>query len=732
MNNGINPTEILDILKKEIAGFEPSLKEQEIGKVISAGDGIASVWGLDNIMAGELVDIEIDNGDVISGMAMNLEEESVSVILFSDYESVKEGHIAKRTGKVANVPVGESLLGRVVDPLGKPIDGGAIIKNDKYNRVEIKAPGIIARENVTEALQTGIKAIDAMIPIGRGQRELIIGDRRTGKTAIAIDTIINQKNNNPDDKVYCFYVAIGQKRSSVVQLVEKLKKYGAMEYTTVIAATASDPASLQYLAPYSATAMAEYFRDNGKHALIIFDDLTKHSQAYREISLLMRRSPGREAYPGDVFYLHSRLLERAAKMSKEFGGGSLTALPIVETQEGDVSAYIPTNIISITDGQIFLESDLFNSGLRPAINVGISVSRVGGDAQIKAMKQTAGSLRIDLAQFRELAAFMQFSSDLDKATKKQLDRGERLTEILKQPQYQPIDVFKQVIVLKAGTTGRFDKYATAKLKLYQDELFNYIDKNESDFMAEFRKEGKITEEIDRKLANIFDKFEKQFHPDSMREDIDAGYTVNIALALNQSSSGFNRDMLQLVERVTAQELASPSLEQELEQIITGKDTLEKDRFDHLVEKCLIIDCDKKETMENVFKMASADIAKVTLSDTQNVFDKLMEREKSSSTALSPFFAIPHIIVEGKDKFDIFIMRCKKGIYFSDTAPNVHALFFMSGSIDQRHFHLVALSAIAQIVQNPTFETEWLKADSIEDLRNLVRFGKRKRETGNKK
>ncbi len=731
MKSNIHPTEILDILKKEIAGFEPSISERETGRVITAGDGIAAVWGLDEVMAGELVEIESESGKIVHGMAMNLEEESVSVILFADHDLVKEGNLAKRTSRVAQVPVGDSLLGRVVNPLGEPIDGGGDIITDLFNQIEVKAPGIISRENVTEPLQTGIKAIDAMIPIGRGQRELIIGDRRTGKTAIAIDTIINQKNSNPEEQVYCFYVAIGQKRSSVVQIVEHLKKYGAMEYTTVIAATASDPASLQYLAPYSATAMAEYFRDNGKHALVIFDDLTKHSQAYREISLLMRRSPGREAYPGDVFYLHSRLLERAAKMSKEFGGGSLTALPIVETQEGDVSAYIPTNVISITDGQIFLESALFNSGLRPAINVGISVSRVGGDAQIKAMKQTTGSLRIDLAQFRELAAFMQFSSDLDASTKKQLDRGERLTEILKQPQYQPIDVIKQVIILKAGTAGRFDKYPTAKLKLYQSELFDYLDKNETAFMAELRESKKITDELEKKLIAIYDQFESQFRPESASTDIDSGYTINMALAMTQSASGYNRNMLKLIERVTAHEIATPSLEKELEQIISGNDTIEKDRFDTLVENCIIVDITKKETMPQLFEDAAQAMSKLFGSPESSVIlEKLHEREKDSSTAINPFFALPHIIVDGKEKFNLVLMRSKKGIYFSEAAPSVKALFFLMGSMDQRHFHLVALSAIAQIVQNPSFEGEWLKAKHVEDLRNLVRFGERKRVAGN--
>ena len=727
MEKRIKPSEILDVLKKRIAGFEPSSEENEIGRVLSAGDGIASIWGLNSILSGELVEIEADDGEIVNAMAMNLEEESVSVVLFSDYEKVKEGNLARRTDSVANVPVGEGLLGRVVDPLGNPIDGLGEIKSVSNNRVEVKAPGIISRENVTEPLQTGIKAIDAMIPIGRGQRELIIGDRRTGKTAIAIDTIINQKNCDEKEQVHCFYVAIGQKRSSVVQIMEKLKKYDAMKYTTIIAATASDPASLQYLAPYSACAMAEYFRDSGRHALIIFDDLTKHSQAYREISLLMRRSPGREAYPGDVFYLHSRLLERAAKMSEEFGGGSLTALPIVETQDGDVSAYIPTNIISITDGQIFLEDALFNSGLRPAINVGISVSRVGGDAQLKAMKQTAGSLRLDLAQFRELAAFMQFSSDLDKSTKKQLDRGERLTEILKQPQYEPIDVFRQIIILKAGISGRFDKYSTAKLRLYQRELFAYLDKNEAKFMQKLRKVGELTDEIEKELVRIYDDFEKTFNPDTMDVGIDAGYTVNMALAMSQGRSGFNRDMLQLVERITGRELASPSLEEELEQIIGGEDTLEKDRFDKLVENCQIIDSDKDKDMKSMFQHIAIKMGKISNTESSIVYDKLIEREEQSSTALSPFFSVPHIISDGKDQFDMVIVRSKKGVFFSDSAPHVHALFFLFGSMDQRHFHLVTLSAIAQIIQNPTFETEWLQATGEEELRELILSCERKRE-----
>ena len=728
MRDDIQPGEILDLLKKKIAGFESSPSESEVGKIIQAGDGIARAWGLDNVLSGELVEIDIPGGDIVHGMVMNLEEDSIGIILFAGCEKVQEGFTVRRTGQVAEVPVGESLLGRVVDPLGIPIDDKAKPETEHKRKVEIKGPGITDRQDVQEPLQTGIKAIDAMIPIGKGQRELIIGDRRTGKTAIAIDTIINQKHSEKQDRVYCFYVAIGQKRSSVVQLVETLRKHGALEYTTIIAATASDPAAFQYLAPYAAIAMAEYFRDNGKHALIVFDDLTKHAQAYREISLLMRRSPGREAYPGDIFYLHSRLLERAAKMSAEKGGGSLTALPIVETQEGDVSAYIPTNVISITDGQIFLEANLFNSGLRPAINVGISVSRVGGDAQITAMKKTAGSLRIDLAQFRELAAFMQFSSDLDVATRKQLDRGERLTEILKQHQYEPLEVFKQVFIIKAALSGRLDKYPTNRLRRYETELFNYIDENEAPLLAELRKAKAISKEAEKELDRVFDAFDAEFHPDSADVDVDAGYTVNMAMAINRGKASFNRDMINLIEGVTARELATPSLEEELKEIIDGKDVLEKDRFDQLIEDCTILDPDENETMESAFRKAAGIVSETyTELDEQVLYDKLIEREQTSSTALTSFFAIPHIVVEGENMFDIIVMRSREGIRFSDTAPHVHAIFFLTGTIDQRHYHLVALSAIAQIVQNPAFDKEWMSAKDIDTLRSIIRYGKRKRE-----
>ncbi len=720
MEQHIHPGEILEALKRKIAGFAPGADEEEIGTVIQAGDGIARAWGLDRIMSGELV--TIDTGErMVDGMVMNLEEETVGIILFSDYELVNEGQTVRRTNRVAEVPSGEGLLGRVVDPLGNPIDGAGPVTSSARRQVEVKGPGIVARRNVVEPLQTGIKAIDAMVPIGRGQRELIIGDRRTGKTTIAVDTIINQRQAAGSEKVYCFYVAIGQKRSSVVQLIETLKKNGALEYTTVVAATASDPAALQYLAPYAGMAMAEYFRDDGRHALVIFDDLTKHAQAYRELSLLLRRSPGREAYPGDVFYLHSRLLERAAKMNDENGSGSLTALPIVETQEGDVSAYIPTNVISITDGQIFLEADLFNSGLRPAINVGISVSRVGGDAQIKAMKQTASSLRIDLAQFRELAAFMQFSSDLDPATRKQLDRGERLTEILKQHQYTPIDVYKQVMILKAGTSGRLDKYATEKLMAYQAALFEYLDTKGREFLEQLRAAGGFDETLEARAAELFDAFEDGFDPNAVRSDVDSGYTAKIAMALRERRSPINRNMLRLVERIASRDLASPSLETELEHIITGSDDEEAGRFRKLIDSCRIIDYDKSRRMEDLFRAASKLMApRIEGIDANGIYDKLLDREHSSSTALSPFFALPHIVVDGEEQFEMLIVRSARGVEFDKNAPNVHAIFFLVGSIDQRHFHLVVISSLAQIVNHPSFEDGWLNAATHDQLRALLR------------
>jgi len=502
MTTNIKPEEITAILKKELAAFEGKGDVYEIGTVLSVGDGIARVHGLADVMTGELVEFP---GEIM-GMALNLEEHNVGIVIFGDVAHIKEGDIVKRTKKIASVPVGEKLVGRIVDALGVAIDGNAPVEAQEYKQIEIKAPGIIERQNVSEPLQTGIKVIDALTPIGRGQRELIIGDRKTGKTALAIDTIINQRGQG----VYCFYVAIGQKRSTVAQIHEVLKKHGAMEYTTIIAATASDPAPMQYLAPFSGTTMAEYYRDSGRHALIIFDDLTKQAQAYRQISLLLRRPPGREAFPGDIFYLHSRLLERAAKMSEKNGSGSLTALPIIETQAGDVSAYIPTNVISITDSQIFLETDLFNSGQRPAINPGLSVSRVGGDAQIKAMKQTAGTLRLDLAQYRELEAFSQFASDLDQATRHQLKRGQRLMEVIKQGVYVPIPVAKQVGIIYAGVNGYLDDIPLSKISKFEKELFDAFDSVYVDFVKLLEKERALTDEVKSALDNLLTEFKEKF------------------------------------------------------------------------------------------------------------------------------------------------------------------------------------------------------------------------------
>ncbi len=498
----IRAEEISRVLKEQIQNYNKKVEVSETGTVLTVGDGVARVYGLDNALAGELV--EFPHG--IAGLVVNLESDNVGVALFGDDYHIKEGDTVKRTKKIFEVPVGKNLLGRVVNPLGMPIDGKGEITGTELRKVEIKAPGIVDRQSVKEPLQTGIKAIDAMVPIGRGQRELIIGDRQTGKTTIAVDAIINQKGQN----VFCVYVAIGQKKSTVAQVVEKLKKHGAMEYTIVVTAGASDPAPLQFIAPYAGVTMAEYFRDNGMHALIIYDDLTKQAQAYRQLSLLLRRPPGREAYPGDIFYLHSRLLERAAKLSDKLGGGSLTALPIIETQAGDVSAYIPTNVISITDGQIFLETDLFNSGLRPAINVGLSVSRVGGSAQIKAMKQVAGTLRLDLAQYRELAAFSQFGSDLDKATQNQLARGERLVEILKQPQYSPMPVEKQVVLVYAGTTGYLDTVPVKALNRYEKELYALIDTKFPQFWIDLREKKALTDEIKKTLNDILTEFKNTF------------------------------------------------------------------------------------------------------------------------------------------------------------------------------------------------------------------------------
>ena len=498
----IKADEITSVLRQQIEGFQGGVDVSEEGTIISAGDGIARVYGLENCMAGELLQLPHN----VYGMALNLEEESVGVVLFGEFFKIKEGDTVKRTGRITEVPVGDELIGRVVNPLGMPLDGKGPIATKKTGQLERIAPGVVDRQPVKEPLQTGIKAIDAMIPIGRGQRELIIGDRQTGKTAIAIDAILNQK----DSGVVCIYVAVGQKRSTVAQVVKTLTDMGGMAYTIVVTASASDPATLQYIAPYAGCSMGEFFRDNGRHALVIYDDLSKHAAAYREISLLLRRPPGREAYPGDVFYLHSRLLERAAKMSDELGGGSLTALPVIETQAGDVSAYIPTNVISITDGQIYLEGDLFFSGIRPAVNVGLSVSRVGGNAQIKGMKQVAGTLRLDLAQFRELAAFAQFGSDLDKATQAQLARGQRLTELLKQLQYRPLSVEKQVIALFAGVNGFLDGLEVSQVRPFEEALYRHLDGPGRPIARKLLEKKSIDDEIKGELRAMLDALKRDF------------------------------------------------------------------------------------------------------------------------------------------------------------------------------------------------------------------------------
>jgi len=494
--------EISRLIKDEIERFSKKVDVYESGVVLSVGDGVAKIYGLDNAMTGELVSFS----DEVYGMVLNLEENTVGVVIFGENDTVSEGDIVKRTGRIMEVPVGKELLGRVVDPLGFPLDGKGPIKTTERRRIELKAPGIIYRQPVKEPLQTGIKAIDSMIPIGRGQRELIIGDKKTGKTAIAIDTIINQKGQN----VQCIYVAIGQKQSTVASVIDKLREQGAMEYTTIVSATASQPAPLQYLAPYSGCTMGEYFRDNGMHSLVIYDDLTKQAQAYRQLSLLLRRPPGREAYPGDIFYCHSRLLERAAKMSDAKGGGSLTALPIIETQAGDVSAYIPTNVISITDGQIYLEADLFNAGQKPAINPGISVSRVGGNAQIKAMKQIAGLLRLTLAQYRELAAFSQFGSDLDKSTKKQLDRGARLMNMLRQTQYTPIPVEKQILIIYATTNGYLDNYPLDRVGEFEKRLNSFVESKYKNILEDIKQKKVLDDNLKANLNKVLDEFTRSF------------------------------------------------------------------------------------------------------------------------------------------------------------------------------------------------------------------------------
>jgi len=502
--------ELSSILEQRILGTAPSEDLTETGRVLTIGDGIARVHGLRNIQAEEMV--EFSSG--LKGMALNLEKDNVGIVVFGNDRQIMEGDIVKRTGAIVDVPVGEELLGRVVDGLGNPLDGKGPLNASHRRRVDIKAPGIISRESVRESMQTGLKAIDSLVPIGRGQRELIIGDRQTGKTAVAVDTIINQKRFNDEGdekkKLYCIYVAVGQKQSTITQLITRLENTGSMDYSIVVVASAAYAAPLQYLAPYSATSMGEHFRDNGKHALIIYDDLSKQAVAYRQMSLLLRRPPGREAFPGDVFYLHSRLLERAAKMSEAFGGGSLTALPVIETQAGDVSAYIPTNVISITDGQIFLETELFHKGVRPAINVGLSVSRVGSAAQIKAMKQVSGTMKLDLAQYREVAAFAQFGSDMDAATQQQLNRGVRLTELLKQVQYAPMDIAEQVMVVFCGVRGYLDKVAPNKVTDFEEHFLTHVRANHGDLLATIRSEGKLSDETEAKLKEVVPAFVKSY------------------------------------------------------------------------------------------------------------------------------------------------------------------------------------------------------------------------------
>ena len=506
----IKASEISSIIRDQINNFESQADISEVGTVLKVGDGVAQVYGLDNVQAGEMV--EFAGG--VQGMALNLEEDNAGIVIFGDDRGIKEGDTVKRTQKIVEVPVGKGLLGRVVDALGNPIDGKGPIQSSESRRIEVKAPGIIPRQSVGEPMQTGLKALDALVPIGRGQRELIIGDRQTGKTAVAIDTIINQKEVNQSDdeskKLYCIYVAIGQKRSTVAQVVKTLEENGAMEYTIVVAASASDPAPLQFLAPYAGCSMGEFFRDNGMHGLIVYDDLSKQAVAYRQMSLLLRRPPGREAFPGDVFYLHSRLLERAAKMSDANGGGSLTALPVIETQAGDVSAFIPTNVISITDGQIFLETELFFSGIRPAINVGLSVSRVGSAAQTKAMKKVAGKIKLELAQYREMAAFSQFASDLDASTKQLLARGERLTELLKQDQYVPMSVADQVLSIYAGVRGFLDKIETSKISEFQVKFLEGLRSDHADIFDEINNTGNFSDESDQKIEAFLEKFTTNF------------------------------------------------------------------------------------------------------------------------------------------------------------------------------------------------------------------------------
>jgi F-type H+/Na+-transporting ATPase subunit alpha len=506
---GIRADEISKIIRQQIEGFDTGVEVSEVGTIIKVGDGIAEIFGLERVMAGELLELP----HLVAGIALNLEEDKVGAVLFGDYEKIKEGDQVRRTKRIMSVPVGEALIGRVVDPLGRPLDGKGPIDTNDFNPIEKIAPGVMERQPVREPMQTGLKAIDSMVPIGRGQRELIIGDRQTGKTAVAIDTIINSKGND----LICIYVAIGQKESTVAQVQKTLEEFGAMDYTIIVDASASSPAAMQYVAPYAGCAMGEYFRDRGKHVLCIYDDLSKHAWAYRSISLLLRRPPGREAYPGDVFYLHSRLLERAAKLSDSLGGGSLTALPVIETQAGDISAYIPTNVISITDGQIFLEADLFHSGVRPAINVGNSVSRVGGAAQIKAMKQVAGTLRLDLAQYRDLAAFAQFGSDLDKATLAQLNRGQRLTEILKQPQYVPMTIDQQVLVIWAATNGFIDDVALEDVRKFESGLLTFVENAHSGLLAKIREKKTLGDDLKEEMKTAVNEFKERFNAEKVAQ-----------------------------------------------------------------------------------------------------------------------------------------------------------------------------------------------------------------------
>jgi F-type H+/Na+-transporting ATPase subunit alpha len=506
---GIRADEISKIIRQQIEGFDTGVEVSEVGTIIKVGDGIAEIFGLERVMAGELLELPHQ----VAGIALNLEEDKVGAVLFGEYEKIKEGDQVRRTKRIMSVPVGEALIGRVVDPLGRPLDGKGPIDTSNFNPIEKIAPGVMERQPVREPMQTGLKAIDSMVPIGRGQRELIIGDRQTGKTAVAIDTIINSKGND----LICIYVAIGQKESTVAQVQKTLEEFGAMDYTIIVDASASSPAAMQYVAPYAGCAMGEYFRDRGKHVLCIYDDLSKHAWAYRSISLLLRRPPGREAYPGDVFYLHSRLLERAAKLSDSLGGGSLTALPVIETQAGDISAYIPTNVISITDGQIFLEADLFHSGVRPAINVGNSVSRVGGAAQIKAMKQVAGTLRLDLAQYRDLAAFAQFGSDLDKATLAQLNRGQRLTEILKQPQYVPMTIDQQVLVIWAATNGFIDDVALEDVRKFESGLLTFVENAHSGLLAKIREKKTLGDDLKEEMKTALNEFKERFNAEKVAQ-----------------------------------------------------------------------------------------------------------------------------------------------------------------------------------------------------------------------